>query len=139
MELTVKYEEIIVRRRALLEEMEERRLQLKGQRHLHREKSQAAHTRNQSLLQELQNMEQNLREAQLPSAQVQNLESRYWACVEESVPAWEHCLLGKGPEHTTDVRPAVGGKHKTRRTYRLGLSQPARLAPPEESKKDSLV
>ncbi|XP_055016889.1 uncharacterized protein C3orf14 homolog isoform X2 [Boleophthalmus pectinirostris] len=101
--------------------MEERRLKLRDLRHQHRERSEAAHRRNQKLLQELETLEHNLREAQLPSSSEQELESRYWASVEESIPAWEHLLLGKSPHHPTDAAPAGGAKHKRRRTKDIGL------------------
>ncbi|KAK7933484.1 hypothetical protein WMY93_004380 [Mugilogobius chulae] len=125
MELTSKYEQILERRGALLEQMEQRRLQLKDHRSLRREKSEAARSRNRTLLQDLENLEQRLREAQLPSTELQKLEQTYWASVEESLPAWEQVLLGEGP-HGTDVQSdAVGPKAKSRRSKGL----PPRPAP----------
>ncbi|XP_029287950.1 centrosomal protein 15 isoform X2 [Cottoperca gobio] len=76
-ELIEKHEEIIGRRAELLEQMESRREQLKIQRRQQAKESEAARHRNSTLLQ-----------------------TQYWASVEESIPAWEHFLLGKGPHPT---------------------------------------
>uniref|UniRef100_UPI0037E7BAE7 centrosomal protein 15 n=1 Tax=Semicossyphus pulcher TaxID=241346 RepID=UPI0037E7BAE7 len=101
MELIEKHEEILERRAELLEQMESRREQLKIQRTKQVEKSEAARHRNITLLQDLQKIEDRLRGRQLPRPHLLALETRYWASVEQSVPAWEHFLLGKGP-HPTD-------------------------------------
>ncbi|XP_033822843.2 uncharacterized protein C3orf14 homolog [Periophthalmus magnuspinnatus] len=140
MELAIKYEQIIQRRRSLLEQMEERRLKLRDHRLQHRERSEAAHRRNQALLQELENMEHSLREAQRPSSEEQDLESRYWASVEESVPAWEHFLLEKGLHRLTDAQPTMGAKHKRRKTKDTGLPPlPSPVSQSSSSKKKMLT
>ncbi|CAJ1051832.1 uncharacterized protein C3orf14 homolog [Xyrichtys novacula] len=101
LEFIEKYEEILERRSELLEEMKRRREQLKIQKKKQVEEAEAAHKRNMALLQGLQKIEDRLRGRQLPHPDLLALETRYWNSVEESVPAWENFLLGKGP-HPTD-------------------------------------
>ncbi|KAE8297854.1 putative protein C3orf14 [Larimichthys crocea] len=79
--------DFISRRRAELLE------QMKIQRKQQVEESEAAHHRNSTLLQDLQTVEDGLRGKQLPRPDLLALETRYWASVEESIPAWEHFLL----------------------------------------------
>ncbi|XP_033481899.1 centrosomal protein 15 [Epinephelus lanceolatus] len=99
-ELLEKHEEILGRRAELLEQMESCREQLKMQRKQQVKDSEAAHHRNATLLQDLRKVEDRLRGRQLPSPNLLALETRYWTSVEESIPAWEHFLLGKGPPPT---------------------------------------
>ncbi|XP_041815404.1 uncharacterized protein C3orf14 homolog isoform X2 [Chelmon rostratus] len=81
--------------------MESRREQLKIQRRRQAKEAEAARRRNATLLQDLQRTEDRLRGKQLPHPHLLALQTRYWASVEESIPVWEHFLLGKGP-HPTD-------------------------------------
>ncbi|XP_070708463.1 centrosomal protein 15 [Pempheris klunzingeri] len=101
MELIEKHEEILGERAELLEQMESRREQLKLQRKQQVKEGEAARRRNATLLQDLQKIEDCLRGRQLPPPTILALETKYWASVEESIPAWEHFLQGKGP-HPTD-------------------------------------
>uniref|UniRef100_A0A8C6UR46 Uncharacterized protein n=1 Tax=Neogobius melanostomus TaxID=47308 RepID=A0A8C6UR46_9GOBI len=71
--------------------MEERRLHIRDRRSQLREQAEAAHSRNQTLVQVTDDTEFR----------------RYWASVEESVPAWEVFLLGKGP-HPFDTQEGRG-------------------------------
>ncbi|XP_042355016.1 uncharacterized protein C3orf14 homolog isoform X2 [Plectropomus leopardus] len=96
-ELIEKHEEILGRRAELLQQMKSCREQLKIQRKQQVKESEAACHRNATLLQDLQKIEDRLGGRQLPSPSLLALETRYWASVEESIPAWEHFLLGKGP------------------------------------------
>uniref|UniRef100_A0A3B4B1G8 Uncharacterized protein n=1 Tax=Periophthalmus magnuspinnatus TaxID=409849 RepID=A0A3B4B1G8_9GOBI len=96
----------IQRRRSLLEQMEERRLKLRDHRLQHRERSEAAHRRNQALLQVT-----FITWISLWCVLISDMclfQSRYWASVEESVPAWEHFLLEKGPHRLTDAHSYRG-------------------------------
>ncbi|XP_030274671.1 centrosomal protein 15 [Sparus aurata] len=113
MELIEKHEEILGRRAELLEQMESRREQLKIQRKQQQEKFKAARHRNSTLLQDLQEIEDRLRGNERPQPYLLALETRYWASVEESIPVWEHFLLGKGP-HPSDgpAEPPRRAKHK---------------------------
>ncbi|XP_068567882.1 centrosomal protein 15 isoform X1 [Cebidichthys violaceus] len=99
-ELIEIHEEILGRRAELLEQMESLREQLKIHRRQQVKESEAALHRNSSLLQDLQKIEERLRGGPRPRPQLLALETRYWASVEESLPAWEHFLLGKGPHPT---------------------------------------
>ncbi|KAK5871851.1 hypothetical protein PBY51_012594 [Eleginops maclovinus] len=108
-ELIEKHEEILGQRAELMEQMESLREQLRVQRGKRGEECEAAHLRNSHLLQDLQQIEDRLRGAQLPRPNFLAMETRYWASVEESLPAWEHFLLGKGPH------PAPGRGHLPRR------------------------
>ncbi|XP_071770676.1 centrosomal protein 15 [Centroberyx gerrardi] len=101
-ELIKEHEEILEKRAELLRQMESRREQLKSQRKQRIKESQAARERNARLLEDLQKLEERLRKRRLPHPDVLALETRYWASVEEAIPAWEHFLLGKGP-HPTDA------------------------------------
>ncbi|XP_076598338.1 centrosomal protein 15 isoform X2 [Chaetodon auriga] len=89
--------------------MESRREQLKIERRQQAMQCEAARQRNTTLLQDLQKIEDRLRGKQLPRPYVLALETRYWTSVEESIPVWEHFLLGKGP-HPTD---GPGKPHRT--------------------------
>ncbi|XP_029287951.1 centrosomal protein 15 isoform X3 [Cottoperca gobio] len=80
--------------------MESRREQLKIQRRQQAKESEAARHRNSTLLQDLQKIEDRLRGRPLPRPALLAMETQYWASVEESIPAWEHFLLGKGPHPT---------------------------------------
>ncbi|XP_069559344.1 centrosomal protein 15 [Brachyistius frenatus] len=110
MELIEKHEEILGRRAELLERTEGRREQPDVQRKRQGRECEAARRRNASLLQDLQRIEDRLRGRQLPHPSLLALETRYWMSVEESLPTWEHSLLGKGP-HPTD-----GSRHSPHRT-----------------------
>ncbi|XP_028262172.1 centrosomal protein 15 isoform X2 [Parambassis ranga] len=81
--------------------METGRQQLNIQRKQQMKECVEARCRNASLLQNLQKIEDRLRGRQLQHPNLLILETSYWASVEESLPVWEHFLLGKGP-HPTD-------------------------------------
>ncbi|XP_058488087.1 centrosomal protein 15 kDa [Solea solea] len=101
MELLEKHEDILRGRAELLQQMESRREQLNTLRTKHVKEREAARLRNATLLQDLQMIKDHLKVRQLPHPQLLALQTKYWASVEESLPAWEHFLLGKGP-HPTD-------------------------------------
>ncbi|KAK9528357.1 hypothetical protein VZT92_012526 [Zoarces viviparus] len=126
-ELIEKHEDILGRRAELLEQMESLREQLKIQRRQQVKESEAALHRNSSLQQDLQKIEERLRGGRRPRPQLLALETRYWASVEESLPAWEHFLLGRGPH------PAHGPAQPPRRARGQGLPPrpKPRTAPPE--------
>ncbi|XP_067444615.1 centrosomal protein 15 isoform X1 [Thunnus thynnus] len=123
MELIEKHEEISLGRRAqLLEQMESHREQLQIQRKQQLREFEAARHRNNTLLQDLQKIEERLRGKQLPHPNLLALETKYWASVEESTPAWEHFLLGKGPHPTDDPgQPPRRAKQKPGTAKNQGL------------------
>ncbi|XP_075688507.1 centrosomal protein 15 [Rhinoderma darwinii] len=59
--------------------------------------SEAAHSRNQALLQDLREVEKSLkRRSQVgPNRTLMKMESHYWKSVEQELPKWEQFLLGK--------------------------------------------
>ncbi|XP_059183888.1 centrosomal protein 15 kDa [Centropristis striata] len=121
-DLVEKHDEILVKRSELLEQMEISRQQLKTQRRQQVKAREAAHHRNTTLLQDLQKIEERLRVRQLPSPDLLTLETRYWVSVEESIPAWEHFLLGKGPHPTHGPgQPPRGAKQKPSTAKDRGL------------------
>ncbi|XP_053172667.1 uncharacterized protein C3orf14 homolog [Scomber japonicus] len=122
MDFRDKHEEILGRRAQLLEQMESHRDQLLVQRKQQLKEVEAARHRNHTLLQELDKIEERLRGKQLPHPNVLALETRYWMSVEESIPAWEHFLLGKGL-HPTDnpVQPHRRAKQKPGTAKNQGL------------------
>ncbi|KAM7423416.1 hypothetical protein PAMA_011125 [Pampus argenteus] len=122
MELMEEHEEILGRRAQLLEQMESHREQLRIQRKQQLKESEAARLRNNTLLQDLQKIKERLRGKQLPHPNLLALETRYWMSVEESIPAWEHFLLGKGPHPTDDLaQPPRKAKQKPGTAKGLGL------------------
>ncbi|XP_045885592.1 uncharacterized protein C3orf14 homolog isoform X1 [Micropterus dolomieu] len=120
--LIERHEEILDQRAELLEQMVNRGKQLKIQRKQQVKESEAARHRNATLLQDLQKIEDRLRGRLLPSPHFLALETGYWASVEESLPAWEHFLLGKGPHPTDGVgQPTRRAKQKTSTAKDQGL------------------
>nr|XP_046236023.1 uncharacterized protein C3orf14 homolog isoform X2 [Scatophagus argus] len=113
---------VLGRRAELLEQMESRRGQLKIQKKQQLVESEDSLRRNATLLQDLQKIEDRLRGRQLPCPYLLALETKYWASVEESIPAWEQFLLGKGP-HPTDgpEQPPRRPKQKASRAKAQGL------------------
>nr|XP_040060570.1 uncharacterized protein C3orf14 homolog isoform X2 [Gasterosteus aculeatus aculeatus] len=96
---------VSLRRRA---ELLQQRTEGSGEQ-LHRrrqaEECEAARRRNGALLQDLQQIEERLRGTWLPPPHLLALETRYWASVEESLPAWEDFFLGKGPHPAPGTVP----------------------------------
>ncbi|XP_069370029.1 centrosomal protein 15 isoform X1 [Paralichthys olivaceus] len=110
MDLLEKHQDILAKRAELLEEMGSRREQLNILRRQQVKECEAARHRNatllqvfvagaevKSLLKDLQKIEDGLKGGKLPHPHLLALETRYWVSVEESIPAWDHFLLGKGP------------------------------------------
>ncbi|KAK2821046.1 hypothetical protein Q5P01_024005 [Channa striata] len=122
LELIEKHEQILEKRAELLEQMESRVEQLGILREQQAEASHAARRRNTSLLRDLKEIEDGLRVRKMPHPTVLALETRYWASVEESIPSWEHFLLGKGP-HPTDPpdQAARRGEQKPSAANNQGL------------------
>ncbi|CAN9512141.1 unnamed protein product [Ophioblennius macclurei] len=102
-DLMDKHEHILRRREELLQRMEAHRHLMTCQEEQQQKEAETARHRNVSLLQDLQKIEERLKGRRLPAPSLLAMEMRYWASVEECVPAWEQFLLGKGP-HPTDSR-----------------------------------
>ncbi|XP_070759270.1 centrosomal protein 15 [Enoplosus armatus] len=120
--LIEKHEEILGRRAELLEQMENRREQLEIRRTQRAKETEAARRRNTAMLQDLRKIEDRLRRRQPPRPSLLAQETRYWASVEESLPAWEHFLLGKGPHPTDGLgQPPSRAKRKSGAAKDRGL------------------
>ncbi|XP_029989515.1 centrosomal protein 15 isoform X2 [Sphaeramia orbicularis] len=89
--------------------MDQRYHQIKVQKKQRLKEREDARIRNDALMQHLQKLEAGLRAGRLPDPTLQALETRYWASVEESVPAWELFLQGKGPHPIDSPGSGPGG------------------------------
>lgn len=107
-ELSRRHNEILSQRAVLLQQMESHLENVKAESESCREAHCAARIRNQTLLNDIEVAERSLHAKTLLkfSADVVNLETCYWASIEESIPRWEHFLLGR--THS----PVSVGKHK---------------------------
>ncbi|XP_029948632.1 centrosomal protein 15 isoform X2 [Salarias fasciatus] len=128
-DLMERHEHILSRRAELLQRMEAGQEPLTGHRKQQEKEAEAARHRNTLLLQDLQQLEDRLRGRQLPAPSLLAMETRYWASVEESVPSWEHFLLGKGPHPADGHGPCParrGSAAKDRGLPPLPTHRPAR-------------
>ncbi|XP_056131243.1 uncharacterized protein C3orf14 homolog [Lampris incognitus] len=127
-ELTKKHKEILEKREVLLGQMEKQMDLEKSRRKQQLMEFQAAQRRNAQLLRDLQKAEESLRKGRLPRPDIQVLETRYWASVEEHIPEWEDFLLGRGP-HPTDVPVQPHRKPMQRSSTARDQSLPPRPKP----------
>ncbi|KAF4093627.1 hypothetical protein AMELA_G00003910 [Ameiurus melas] len=95
LQLSKKHEEILGKRAVLLQQMEICYEQQKAKRNQQATMSQAARERNAEILEDFQKVEERLRTRPLLHPDVLNLQTRYWASVEQKLPEWESYLLGK--------------------------------------------
>ncbi|KTF96028.1 hypothetical protein cypCar_00029472 [Cyprinus carpio] len=95
-ELSQKHEDILGKRALVLQQMEAHYEQQKAKKKQQCLMSQAAKERNAQILKDFQNAEKNLQTRQLLHPDIINLETLYWASVEQKLPEWEQYLLGKG-------------------------------------------
>ncbi|XP_017291115.1 uncharacterized protein C3orf14 homolog isoform X2 [Kryptolebias marmoratus] len=123
-EIINRHEEIIRQRAELLEQMTVRRNQLIIQKEQQLKKREAARSRNTSLLQDLQKIEDCIRRRQMPHPNLLAMETRFWVSVEEALPSWEPFLLGKGPH------PSDSPGHPPRRDRRTSSNTVDQRPPP---------
>nr|XP_019959829.1 PREDICTED: uncharacterized protein C3orf14 homolog isoform X1 [Paralichthys olivaceus]XP_019959830.1 PREDICTED: uncharacterized protein C3orf14 homolog isoform X1 [Paralichthys olivaceus] len=128
MDLLEKHQDILAKRAELLEEMGSRREQLNILRRQQVKECEAARHRNATLLQDLQKIEDGLKGGKLPHPHLLALETRYWVSVEESIPAWEHFLLGKGP-HPIDGPGQTARRNKQNPSIAQDQGLPPRPKP----------
>ncbi|MCI4390018.1 hypothetical protein PGIGA_G00117660 [Pangasianodon gigas] len=95
LQLSKKHEEILGKRAVLLQQMEICYEQQKAKKKHRATMSQAARERNAEILEDFQKVEERLRTRPLLHPDVLNLQTRYWASVEQKLPEWESYLLGK--------------------------------------------
>ncbi|KAM9365789.1 centrosomal protein 15 [Pholidichthys leucotaenia] len=121
-DLIEEHENILGRRAELLEQMKRHREEMRTERRRQMKEREEAHSRNTALLQDLQKIEDHLKGRWLQLPNLLLLETKYWASVEESLPAWEHFMLGKGP-HPTDgpAHPPRSAKQKVGTAKDQGL------------------
>ncbi|XP_030063894.1 centrosomal protein 15 [Microcaecilia unicolor] len=91
------HENILSRRVKLLQQMESCLENHEAEKRCHHQEVDAAFKRNRTLLNDIEVAEKRLhtRGHLLPHPNVLNLETRYWASVEETIPKWEQFLLGR--------------------------------------------
>ncbi|KAM4652278.1 centrosomal protein 15 [Discoglossus pictus] len=96
-ELSRRHEDIIAKRVELLEEMKIHLAQQDHEKKNHSQEAEAAHERNQSILEDLQDTEQRLNTMvqSSPHPDFVGLHNQYWESVEQEIPKWEQFLLGK--------------------------------------------
>ncbi|KAM9100622.1 uncharacterized protein C3orf14 homolog isoform X1 [Sarcophilus harrisii] len=96
--LTKKHEEILAQRLLLLQEMENDHIGQKTEKKAsHIKAAKLAYKRNKSLLNDIRTLEEKLeKKLHLRSyPEMVNLQTLYWALVEEQAPKWEQFLLGR--------------------------------------------
>ncbi|KAJ1110130.1 hypothetical protein NDU88_007485 [Pleurodeles waltl] len=96
-ELSRRHNDILSQRAVLLRQMETHLENFKSESESCREAYCAARVRNQTLLKDIELAERSLHGKTLLkfNPDVVNLETCYWASIEESIPRWEHFLLGR--------------------------------------------
>uniref|UniRef100_A0A8D0H5Z7 Centrosomal protein 15 n=1 Tax=Sphenodon punctatus TaxID=8508 RepID=A0A8D0H5Z7_SPHPU len=85
------------RRSVLLQQMENHLRDREAEKMWQVQASDAAHKRNVALRNDIEAVAENLkgRTHLLPHPDIVNLETLYWASIEDSVPEWEPFLLGR--------------------------------------------
>ncbi|XP_032094841.1 uncharacterized protein C3orf14 homolog [Thamnophis elegans] len=111
-QLAKQHEEIVSRRLVLLQQMESHLRDKDAEQAWHTQEADAAHKRNVSLLKDIEAAAKNLqsREHLLLHPEIVNLETLYWAKVEESIPKWEPFFLGR-------TQAPIGFKKKSHQQY----------------------
>ncbi|XP_026535399.1 uncharacterized protein C3orf14 homolog isoform X3 [Notechis scutatus] len=111
-QLAKQHEEILSRRLVLLQQMESHLRDKDAEQAWHTQEADAAHQRNVSLLNDIEVAAKNLqfREHLLLHPEIVNLETLYWAKVEESIPKWEPFFLGR-------TQAPIGLKKKSHQQY----------------------
>ncbi|XP_042310206.1 uncharacterized protein C3orf14 homolog [Sceloporus undulatus] len=96
-QLAKRHEEILSQRLVLLQQMESHSGDKEAEKTWQMQEADAAHKRNVVLLNDIEAAEKKLhsREHLLLHPDIVNLETLYWAKVEESIPKWEPFFLGR--------------------------------------------
>ncbi|XP_039182590.1 uncharacterized protein C3orf14 homolog [Crotalus tigris] len=96
-QLAKQHEEILSRRLVLLQQMESHLRDKDAEQAWHTQEADAAHKRNVSLLNDIEAEAKKLqsRDHLLLHPEIVNLETLYWAKLEESIPKWEPFFLGR--------------------------------------------
>ncbi|TSV54878.1 hypothetical protein Baya_13286 [Bagarius yarrelli] len=104
--LSKKHEEILGKRAVLLQQMEICYEQQKTKKKHRAMMFQTARERNAQILEDFQKVEECLRTRPLLHPDVLNLQTRYWASVEQNLPEWESYLLGRSQAPTSEEKPS---------------------------------
>ncbi|XP_048346515.1 uncharacterized protein C3orf14 homolog [Sphaerodactylus townsendi] len=96
-QLAKRHEEILSQRSVLLQQMENHLGDREAAKTWQMQEANAAHKRNLVLTNDIETAEKKLhaREHLLPHPDTVNLETLYWAQIEESIPKWEPFFLGR--------------------------------------------
>nr|XP_020660639.1 uncharacterized protein C3orf14 homolog [Pogona vitticeps] len=96
-QLAKRHDEILSQRSVLLQQMESHLEDKEAEKAWQMQEAAAAHKRNVVLLNDIEVAEKRLqsREHLLLHPDTINLQTLYWAKVEESIPKWEPFLLGR--------------------------------------------
>ncbi|KAG7319224.1 hypothetical protein KOW79_017698 [Hemibagrus wyckioides] len=112
LQLSKKHEEILGKRAVLLQQMEICYEQQKAKKNHRATLSQAARERNAEILEDFQKAEERLQTRRLLHPDVLNLQTRYWASVEQKLPEWESYLLGKSQAPMSEEMISQGVQKK---------------------------
>ncbi|XP_032997206.1 uncharacterized protein C3orf14 homolog [Lacerta agilis] len=113
-QLAKRHEEILSQRMVLLQQMESHLGDKEAEKTWQIQEADAAHKRNVALLNDIKTAGEKLqsREHLLLHPDIVNLETLYWAKVEESIPKWEPFFLGR-TQAPIGVRKIKPTKQKT--------------------------
>ncbi|XP_029456863.1 uncharacterized protein C3orf14 homolog [Rhinatrema bivittatum] len=113
------HEDILSQRVKLLQQMERRLENQEAEKKIQSQAADLAYKRNQTLLNDIEVAGKRLhtRAHLLPHPNILNLETQYWASVEEIIPKWEQFLLGKAQA------PIGVWKHKSIKQNQNGNSK----------------
>ncbi|XP_062978142.1 centrosomal protein 15 [Elgaria multicarinata webbii] len=108
-QLAKRHEEILSQRLVLLRQMESHLGDKEAEKTWQMQETDAAHKRNVALLNDVEAAGKKLqsREHLLLHPDIVNLETLYWAKVEESIPKWEPFFLGRtqAPVGVKKIKP----------------------------------
>ncbi|XP_065264672.1 centrosomal protein 15 isoform X1 [Emys orbicularis] len=113
-QLARRHDKILSQRLVLLQQMENHLGDKKTEKTSQTQAADAAYKRNAALLNDIEAAEKRLqvRIHLQPHPDIVNLETLYWASVEESIPKWEQFLLGR-------AQLPVGFKKKKSTKYNI--------------------
>ncbi|XP_053326197.1 uncharacterized protein C3orf14 homolog [Spea bombifrons] len=129
-ELAKRREAIQAERARLLEELSIRREERDNYTTERKRDAGAAHARNQAVLQDLQLVEQRLKNIvrSSPPSAIISLEKHYWEFVQAEIPKWEQFLLGKA-EGPFDMKHQHRSKQKSKSSQTMQISREKKLPP----------
>ncbi|XP_066473350.1 centrosomal protein 15 [Tiliqua scincoides] len=113
-QLAKRHEEIVSQRLVLLQQMENHLRDKEAEKTWQTQEADTAHKRNTVLLNDIETARKKLhsREHLLLHPDTVNLETLYWAKIDESIPKWEAFFLGRTqtPIGIKTIKPAKQGR-----------------------------